>query len=229
MTANTKLRFLVRTLITYVKTNAAGNPEKEKKEVVFELDDKSAKMPWYALWNFLVPQYLTSLLGPQEVAWDRIYEIKILKQIDRFSPEDVSNIPIRVMTLDQLEAYCAKWELNVPVSEFFSVEKAREMVMLRIEDEKGYKRHYAEYKEGKHRAYPELDALRQRTQASTVPVEEFDSLDMKKPSSKSARPGTRKAGTVALKDLSKKEQDAMNEGVDTAEDEDGKKDPFEGV
>ena len=152
--------FLARVLVTFTRFNDQGNETKFKEEVVFKLDAASARMPWYVLRNYSVPKYLTKKYGPMEVAWQRIYEINILKLINRSNPDDITEIPLRVMTMDQLELYVKKWELNVPVGEFFSVEKAREMVALRQEDPKGYEKHLQEYREGKQRSYPELDNMR---------------------------------------------------------------------
>lgn len=174
--------FLVKTLITFTKLNTQGNEEKFKDEVVFKLDRPAATMPWYALRNYLVPRYLTKKYGPFEVAWQRIYEITILKLINRVNPNDISDIPLRVMTIDQLEEYCRRWELRVPVREFYSVEKAREMVALRLEDPKGFEHLLSEYREGKKRAYPELDSIRKKSD-SNDPIEdskdEFESLTQK--------------------------------------------------
>jgi len=173
--------FLVKTLVTYTVSNAQGIEERKKDEVVFKLDAASARMPWYVLRNYTVPKYLTQTYGPFEVAWQRIYEIKIIKLIKRENPEDITDIPLRVMTMGQLEAYVAKWELNVPVTEFYSVEKAREMVALRQKDEKGYERHLAEYREGKQRSYPELDNMRGDKDAEMGTSDEFEELEKKVP------------------------------------------------
>ena len=171
--------FLVKTLITFTKTNNQGSEEKVKDDVVFKLDRASAKMPWYVLRNYSVPKYLNKTYGPYEVAWQRIYEIRIMKVINRANPNDCTDIPLRVMTLEQLAAYCERWELSVPVMEFYSVEKAREMVALRQVDEKGYERHLREYREGKQRSYPELDGMRGDAEAPTTESSEFDRLDKK--------------------------------------------------
>ena len=176
--------FLVKTLITFTKNNAQGTMEKQKDEVVFKLDAASARMPWYVLRNYSVPKYLTQKYGPFEVAWQTIYEIKIMKLINRKNPSDITDIPLRVMTLNQLEEYVSKWELNVPVHEFYSVEKAREMVALRQQDEKGYEKHLEEYREGKQRSYPELDNMRGDKEAALSDVEEFDALDRSVPAKK---------------------------------------------
>jgi len=176
--------FLAKTLVTYTRSNAQGNEEKFKDEVVFKLDRPSAEMPWYVLRNYSVPKYLTKTYGPFEVAWQRIYEIKILKLINRENPTDITDIPLRVMTLSQLEEYVTKWELNVPVQEFYSVEKAREMVALRQADEKGYEKHLAEYREGKQRSYPQLDNMRGDADVATADAGEFDELDRQAPRKK---------------------------------------------
>ena len=174
-----KFPFLAKTLVTYTILNPGGKEEKRKEDIVFKLDRASATMPWYVLLNYLVPNYLKVNVGPRDVSWQRVYEIKILKLINRKDPADITDIPLRVMTLDQLAAYSAKWDLAVPVGEFFSVEKAREMVALRQEDEKGYRHHYAEYVAGKQRNYPELDAIRGSRVAETAGADEFDALDKK--------------------------------------------------
>ncbi len=173
--------FLVKTLITFTRMNPQGNEAKHKDEVIFKLDRPSTRMPWYVLRNYSVPKYLTQKYGPFEVAWQRIYEIKILKIINRANPADISDIPLRVMTIGQLAAYVNRWDLNVPVYEFYSVEKAREMVALRQQDEKGYSKHLTDYREGKQRSYPELDNMRGDKQAATAEVNEFDNLDKKVP------------------------------------------------
>ena len=174
---NKENSFLIKTLVTYTKLNAQGTEVKHKDSVVFTLDVAAAEKPWYVLRNYLVPKYLTKAYGPFEVAWQRIYEIKILKLINRENPLDITHIPLRVMTLDQLDNYCRRWDLNVPIYEFYSVEKAREMVALRQEDEKGYEKHLADYREGKQRAYPELDGMRGDKDAETVSDEEFEKVD----------------------------------------------------
>jgi len=173
--------FLVKTIVTFTMTNAQGIEEKKKDEVVFKLDAASARMPWYVLRNYSVPKFLTKKYGPFEVAWQRIYEIRIVKLINRQYPESIEDIPLRVMTISQLESYVARWELNVPIQEFYSVEKAREMVALRQQDEKGYEKHLAEYREGKQRSFPELDGMRGDKEAAIVETEEFDDLDKKTP------------------------------------------------
>jgi len=169
--------FLVKTLVTFTKANTLGKEEMLKDEVIFKLDRAAARMPWYVLRNYSVPKFLTKKYGPHEVAWQRIYEIKIVKLIDRKNPNEITDIPLRIMTLSQLKEYSKKWELNVPVDEFYSVEKAREMVALRQHDLKGYETHLAEYREGKQRSYPELDNMRGDKDAATAEIIEFDSLD----------------------------------------------------
>ena len=181
--------YVVKCAITFTQNNQAGVEQKRTDEVIFGLDRRGVKMPWYVLRNYLVPRYLKQTYGPEEVGWQRIYEIKILKLLNRETPDDISEIPLRVMTLEQLEAYCSKWELSVPVREFYSVEKAREMVALRIEDESGYKKHLQDYREGKKRSYPELDSIRQSNKdvLELIPASDFDNLD-KKPISKPISP-----------------------------------------
>lgn len=173
--------FLVKTLVTFTMTNAQGIEEKKKDEVVFKLDAASARMPWYVLRNYSVPKFLTKKYGPFEVAWQRIYEIKILKLINRQNPESIDEIPLRVMTLSQLSSYVERWELGVPVKEFYSVEKAREMVALRQQDEKGYEKHLAEYREGKLRSFPELDNMRGDKEVATADTAEFEKLESQVP------------------------------------------------
>ena len=173
--------FLVRTLVTYTKNNEQGKEVKQKEEVVFKLDAASARMPWYVLRNYTVPKFLTKKYGPHEVAWQRIYEIKIEKLVNRLAPADITDVPMRVMTLGQLANYCEKWELGVNVHEFYSVEKAREMVALRQKDEEGYKKHLAEYREGKQRSYPELDNMRGDQEVAVGDTSEFEALEGQEP------------------------------------------------
>ncbi|MCK4578013.1 MAG: hypothetical protein KAU50_04440 [Candidatus Marinimicrobia bacterium] len=182
--------FLVKTIITFTKFNEQDKETKFKDEIVFKLDAASARMPWYVLRNYMVPKFLTAKYGPMEVAWQRIYEIKILKLINRKDPTDITDIPLRVMTLSQLSAYVTKWELNVPVEEFYSVEKAREMVALRQQDEKGYEKHLAEYREGKQRSFPELDGMRGDKEAPTAGAGEFEQLDKQTPAAPERAKGT---------------------------------------
>jgi hypothetical protein len=216
--------FLVKTLVTYTKANAQGIEERHKDEVVFKLDRPSARMPWYVLRNYSVPKYLTKTYGPMEVAWQRIYEIKIVKLINRADPNDITDIPLRVMTLGQLESYVTRWELNVPVTEFFSVEKAREMVALRQQDEKGYERHLAEYREGKQRSYPELDNMRGDGEAATAEEGEFDALDKKTPVKAKMKPVP---ATVA--EPSAEEAKALDTPPDIGEQPPASGNPFAGV
>lgn len=202
--------FLVKTLVTYTKNNVQGNEEKFKDEVVFKLDRPSALLPWYVLRNYSVPKYLTKTYGPFEVAWQRIYEIKILKQINRANPTDITDIPLRVMTLSQLDSYCKRWDLAVDVYEFYSVEKAREMVALRQQDEKGYEKHLAEYREGKQRAHPELDNMRGDGEVATAEMSEFEDLEKRAP----ARSRQRKVEPATMAgeaELSEQEKKALGE------------------
>ena len=173
--------FLVKVLVTYTKLNEQSNETRFKDEVVFKLDGPSARMPWYVLRNYTVPKYLTSKYGPEEVGWQRIYEIKIVKLINRVDPENITDIPLRVMTLGQLTSYCKRWDLVIDVHEFYSVEKAREMVALRQQDEKGYEKHLAEYRAGKQRSYPELDNMRGDKEAAVADTSEFSDLEKSEP------------------------------------------------
>jgi len=212
--------FLVKTLITYTKLNAQGSEVKHKDEVVFKLDIASARMPWYVLRNYTAPKYLTKKYGPFEVGWQRIYEIKILKLINRKNPNDISEIPLRVMTLAQLDSYVERWDLGVEVTEFYSVEKAREMVALRQSDEKGFQKHLQEYREGKQRNYPELDNMRGDQDAAMGVEGEFEGLE-----GRVAAPvrGKKPLPTLAVAptELTPGEKEIM--GPDTLED------PFKGV
>lgn len=219
-----KFPFLIKTLVTFTKLNSQGNEEKFKDEVVFKLDRPSVKMPWYVLRNYLVPRYLTKKYGPFEVAWQRIYEIKMLKVVNRMNPQEITDIPLRVMTLSQLEAFCKKWELSVPVREFYSVEKAREMVALRQEDPKGFEKHLVEYREGKKRSYPELDGVRKGVDAEDTMVSdenEFKTLTDAEQNkiTQSVSRGTFTVDQDAQTTITAEETDALN--TDT--------DPFAGV
>lgn len=232
----TEYPFLARTVVTFTKNNDQGIEVRHKDEVVFKLDRASAEMPWYVLRNYSVPQYLNNKYGPMEVAWQRIYEIKILKLINRMDPADITSIPLRIMTLNQLEEYVLRWELNVPVHDFYSVEKAREMVALRQQDLKGYERHYKEYKDGKQRNHPQLDNMRGKTEAETADVTEFNELDKQVPVKKKARTAPPSVPTAQV-GLSKEEVAALADAGDsekTAPPSTGDQalaagDPFKGV
>ena len=210
--------FLVKTLITYTKLNAQGSEVKHKDEVVFKLDIASARMPWYVLRNYTAPKYLTKKYGPFEVGWQRIYEIKILKLINRKNPNDISEIPLRVMTLAQLDSYVERWDLGVEVTEFYSVEKAREMVALRQSDEKGFQKHLQEYREGKQRNYPELDNMRGDQDAAMGAEGEFEGLETRVTSPVRGR---KPLPTLAVTELTPEDREIL--GPDTLED------PFKGV
>lgn len=174
--------FLVKTLITFTRLNAQGVEERHKDEVAFKLDFASAEMPWYVLRNYSVPKYLTKKYGPKEVGWQLLYEIKIVKMINRANPNDITQIPLRVMTLDQLALFCQRWELSVNPYEFFSVEKAREMVTLCKDDPTGFKKHLEQYRAGKQRTYPELDAVRKTQDSLQADLSEFSELEAKEQS-----------------------------------------------
>jgi len=177
--------FLVKVQITYTILNVQSKEEKVKEIVVFELSPESAKMPWFVLRNYSVPQYLNETVGAFEVSWQRIYEISIIKMVNRINPQDITDIPLRVMTLDQLDAYQSKWELAIDVYEFYSLSKAREMVALRLEDPLGYAKHLESYRAGKQRIYPELDSLRKQTKSRSIPTKDFDKFDVNVSPSKS--------------------------------------------
>jgi len=217
--------FLVKTLVTFTKFNEQDKETKFKDEVIFKLDAPSAAMPWYVLRNYMVPKFLTKKYGPMEVGWQRIYEIKILKLINRKDPSDITSVPLRVMTLSQLAAYVAKWELNVPVEEFYSVEKAREMVALRQQDEKGYEKHLAEYREGKQRSFPELDNMRGDAEAATAEAGEFDELDKQSP----AEPKRKKVAPATEAEPSASEAAALEEEPPSTGDVPVAVNPFAGV
>ena len=174
-----ELPFLIKTVITAVTRNAAGIEEKKFIPATFQLDEKGASMPWYALRNFIVPAYLNRTLGPQGSGWIKIYEIKIQKMINRHSPNDIESIPVRVMTMDQLQAYCTKWEMPVKPNDYHSVEYARQMVTLCETDPTGFQKQHEAYLEGLNRKYPEMDGLRKNTEvAFTKDLDaEFDALE----------------------------------------------------
>jgi hypothetical protein len=152
--------FLVSTVITVTLRNQAGIEEKKTEEAVFPLDQKGASMPAYVLRNFLVPSYLRKKIGPEGTAWLRIYEIKILKVVNRQNPDEIDGIPLRVMTFPQLTQYVRKWELPIHPEEFHSVDYARQMIALYETDPKGFETQRNEYLAGKGRQYPELDEVR---------------------------------------------------------------------
>ena len=217
--------FLVKTLITFTKLNAQGTEVKHKDEVVFKLDAASARMPWYVLRNYTVPKFLTKKYGPFEVAWQRVYEIKILKLINRANPADITEIPMRVMTLGQLAAYVEKWELGVDVMEFYSVEKAREMVALKQSDPKGYEKHLSDYREGKQRTYPELDNMRGDAEAAMGEEGEFETLEGKVP----VVDGKKKPMPTAEVVPSAVEKALLKEEEEEPEKENVQANPFAGV
>lgn len=180
--AQTNFPFLVKVTTTAIIRNPAGIEEKRFLTSTFQLDEKAATMPWYALRNFVVPAYLNRTLGPQGSGWVKIYEIKILKMVNRHNPDDIEGIPVRIMTTEQLQKYCERWELPVDPKEFHSVEYARQMVQLCETDPTGYKKQYAAYVEGLNRKYPELDGVRKNLEASIGEEldAEFDKLDKSK-------------------------------------------------
>lgn len=179
----TKFDFLAKVLITAIVRNKAGIEEKKVQETVFQLDAKSAEKPWFVLKNFLVPKFLNKTIGPEGAGWVKIYEIKILKLVNRANPNEVDGIPLRVMTMEQLEQYCHKWEYPVKPKLYHSVEVARQMVALFEEDPKGFEHQQKKYLEGGMRKYPEMDDVRRNTDKylgdSEALASEFDNLDQK--------------------------------------------------
>jgi len=179
-TATTKFDFLAKVLVTTVIRNKAGVEEKKVLETVFQMDALAAEKPWFVLRNFLVPKFLNKTIGPEGAAWVKIYEIKILKLVNRANPSEVDGIPLRVMAMDQLAAYCKKWEYPIKPEMFHSVEVARQYIALFEEDPKGYEKQYADYLAGGARKYPEMDEIRRNSDKYLGNPEElaseFDSL-----------------------------------------------------
>jgi hypothetical protein len=201
--------FLLKALITVIIFNKAGIEEKKQVSAVFQLDTRAAEMPWYALRNFLVPAYLKKTLGPEGQGWKKIYEIKIEKMVNRENPLETDGIPLRVMTLEQLDAYVQRWELPVKPRDFHSVDYARQMVALFEEDPAGYQKQYEDYIAGKGRKYPELDGLRKNVDASVSEslAAEMDELEKRTPAPASTGAGA--ASPVNPAELSDKEKAAL--------------------
>lgn len=176
--ATLKLEFLLKASITAVIRNAAGLEERRTFNAVFEIDRAGIEKPWYVLKNFLAPQFLNAHLGVEGVAWLRIYEAKTEKIVNRANPQDIDGIPVRVMTIDQLEIYTKTWDYPVRVREFPTIQYARQMVSLYEEDPSGYEKQYAAYVSGQGRQMPELDRYRKAAagQNPDVLAKEFDSL-----------------------------------------------------
>lgn len=173
------LPFLMKANITFIIRNAAGNEEKKVVSATFQLDEKAVTMPWYVLRNFFAPAYLNKTVGPQGSAWIKIYEARIEKIINRQNPNNIDQIPLRCMTMDQLEHYVARWEMPLNPRDFHSVEYARQMVDLFEKDPIGYKKQYEAYVQGLTRKYPELDGVRRAMNDSVVNPDldrEFDAL-----------------------------------------------------
>ncbi len=176
-----KLEFLLKASIVAVIRNAGGNEEKKFYTTVFEINREAAKMPWYVLVNYLAPGHLTNLLGPMGQGWIKVYETKTIKLINRNNPNDITDIPFRVLTEDQLDIFIARWELPVRQKAFHDLSTARRFVALYQEDPKGYMIQYDQYVSGKNRTYPELDKFRKSygVEQSSELTGEFDSADRK--------------------------------------------------
>ena len=176
------LDFLVKTLITINVHNAAGVEEKRVHPVVFALDKEGAEKPWYVLRNYLVPAWLSKNVGVEGVGYTKIVEIKIQKMVNRRNTSDVSDIPLRVMTMEQVELYVKSWEYPIKPTDFHNVEKAREMIALYEEDPAGYDAQYHRYMSGKGRKNPEMDKYRQGfagSEDTQALASEFESLSEK--------------------------------------------------
>lgn len=176
-----RLPFLLKATITAIVRNAAGLEERRTFDAVFEVDRKGAETPWFILRNFLAPQFLNQKLGREGTGWLRIYEAKTEKIINRDNPADIDGIPLRVMTIEQLESYVGQWEYPIKVREFHNVEYARQMVALYEEDPKGYEKQYEGYVAGKGRQMPELDRYRKGAISANSDslLSEFESLSEK--------------------------------------------------
>lgn len=171
--------YLLKCSIVALVNNATGNQEKRHFEAVFTVDQKGANMPWYVLHNYLAPKFLNQKLGPQGQGWVRIYEAKTLKLINRNDPTDISMIPLRVMTHEQLASYISRWELPMKVEDFHDLPTAIQFVKLYQDDPTGYQVQFDSYVAGKGRKYPELDHFRKsHTATSSQELEdEFDRLE----------------------------------------------------
>lgn len=170
----------------YVKVNftaniptPSGRQEKKTFTQVFLLEGLAVTMPWYVLRNHILPTFLKTNLGPEGVAWTNIYEFVIIKMINKNNPQDFSQIPLRVMTRPQLQAFSKAWDLNVPIDELPTDDLARELIQLKQDDPSGYEVRLASIREDKKRDYPELDALRQKSRSGTFEdhSKDFEALE----------------------------------------------------
>ena len=152
--------FLMQCAITAIVRNKASNEERVTLDVVFPLSADAVSVPWYVLRNHLAPAYLNKKLGAQGTGWVKIYECKILQVVNRTNPNDISKIPMRIMTFDQLAQYVERWDLNIDVREFHAISIARQFVQLKEEDPTAYEKHVEEYRETRKASYPEVDKYR---------------------------------------------------------------------
>ncbi len=164
VSATKVFNFLINVLITAVVRNKAGIEERRSIDAVFQLDEVAAEKPWFVLRNFLVPQYLNQKLGAFGSGWVKIYEIKILKLVNRKNPNDVEGIPLRVMSFEQMELYCKKWEYPIKPRIFHSPEVARQYIALFEEDPAGYDIQYRKYIDGLAHKHPEMNDIRRNTE-----------------------------------------------------------------
>ena len=174
-----EFKWLMKTKLTVVVTNPKnGLKEKVVLDAVFPLDGAGVKQPWSVLANYYAPKFITKKYGPEGIGWERIYERKIVKIVNRENPDDIREIPLRVLDMEQLVKFCEFKEIyEVNPYEFHTVEVARQMIDLRLADQDAYKKHLAEYRAGKKRAFPELDHLKEaQIPADAAYDSEFDSL-----------------------------------------------------
>ena len=170
--------YLMKCSITAIIVNKASLEERVTFEAVFPLTHAAVEMPWYVLHNHLAPAFLTKKLGIKGVGWKRIYECKIVKVINRENPADITNIPMRVMTTEQLMAYVVRWGLAVDVAEFHSLDTARQFVQLMEEDPSAYPKHIEEYREARKKEYPEVDRYRKDAALMVEDLaDEFETLE----------------------------------------------------
>jgi len=184
----------------------------EKRKVLnatFPLTKEAVKEPWYVLTNHLAPAYVEKKLGRQGTAWKRIYERRIIRVWYRGDKDDrensILNIPLRVMTFDQLNEYCKKKELRVNPNEFHNIEVARRFVQLYQDDPTAYEMQYAEYKAGEHRQKPEFDEYRRS-------VEEIISLMEEEENAVTSKGGGKGKQAAGNKAAGKKDTEKKNEG-----------------
>ena len=227
------LDFLVKTLVTINVHNAAGVEEKRVHSIVFAMDREGAEKPWYVLRNYLVPAWLAKNVGLEGVGYTKIVEIKIQKMVNRRDPADVSDIPLRVMTMEQIELYVKHWEYPIKPTDFHNVEKAREMITLYEEDPAGYDAQYHRYMSGKGRKNPEMDKYRQGfagSEDTQALASEFESLS-EKPLVRTPSKGGQVSGPLTPEEESMLQPEATDEqpAVDQPAVSGVVKDPFAAV